>query len=86
MTRVHNCVAGAVISLRKLPTKLNPIIRPIMDSIKLELDPTLQVQHISSVFLFQIFIFFETHVFSVATSRGVALCDVAVVQGTNTLP
>ncbi|XP_065898514.1 TATA-binding protein-associated factor 172-like isoform X2 [Dysidea avara] len=43
-TKVHNCIAGAIISLRKLPTKLNPIIRPIMDSIKLELNSTLQQQ------------------------------------------
>lgn len=43
LQRVHSCIAGAIISLRVLPTKLNPIIRPIMDAIKLETDPTLQV-------------------------------------------
>ena len=35
--------AGALIALKRLPQKLNPIIRPIMDSIKKEENFILQV-------------------------------------------
>ena len=42
-TRVHCCVAGALVILRSLQGKLNPIIRPLMDCVKLESDALLQV-------------------------------------------
>ncbi|XP_038069588.1 TATA-binding protein-associated factor 172-like isoform X2 [Patiria miniata] len=35
-TRTHACVASAVIALKTLPDKLNPIIKPLMDSMKKE--------------------------------------------------
>ena len=41
--RVSSCVGGALISLGCLPDKLNPIIRPLMDCLKLETDTVLQV-------------------------------------------
>ena len=42
-TRVSGCVAGALVSLQCLPEKLNPVIRPLMDCIKMETDPVIQV-------------------------------------------
>ena len=42
--RVQCCVAGTLIALKKLPPKLNPIIRPIMDGIKKEENYILQVK------------------------------------------
>lgn len=41
-TRVLSSVAASLIALNKLTEKLNPIIRPIMDSVKKEEDPQLQ--------------------------------------------
>ncbi|XP_064406197.1 TATA-binding protein-associated factor 172-like [Halichondria panicea] len=41
-TRVNSCLAGALVSLDSLPTKLNPVIRPFMDTIKTERDSTIQ--------------------------------------------
>ena len=43
VTRVHSCLAGALVSLSSLPTKLNPVIRPLMDSVKTEKDRLMQV-------------------------------------------
>ncbi len=43
-TRVTACLAGALISLDGLPAKLNPVVRPLMDSIKTERDPVLRVR------------------------------------------
>ena len=42
-TRVHCCVTGTLVLLQSLPPKLNPVIRPLMDCLKLESDPLLQV-------------------------------------------
>jgi len=42
-TRVSVCVAGALVSLQLLPDKLTPMIRPLMDCIKTEADPLIQV-------------------------------------------
>ena len=42
-TRVQCCVTGTLVLLRSLPAKLNPVIRPLMDCIKKESDPLLQV-------------------------------------------
>ena len=42
-TRISSCVAGTLISLRCLPEKLNPVIRPLMDCIKTEADSVMQV-------------------------------------------
>lgn len=42
-TRVSAGLAGALVSLNGLPGKLNPVIRPLMDSIKTEQDPVLRV-------------------------------------------
>ena len=42
-TRVHSCVAGALVTLNSLPSKLNPVIRPLMDSIKSGSDPLVQL-------------------------------------------
>ncbi|XP_019852330.1 PREDICTED: TATA-binding protein-associated factor 172 isoform X2 [Amphimedon queenslandica] len=39
---VQTTAAGSLISLSSLPPKLNPIIRPLMDSIKTHSDPLLQ--------------------------------------------
>lgn len=41
--RVSSCVAGTLISLRCLPEKLNPVIRPLMDCLKTEADSVMQV-------------------------------------------
>ncbi|XP_054706279.1 TATA-binding protein-associated factor 172-like [Uloborus diversus] len=40
---VQSAIAGALVSLKYLPEKLNPIIRPLMDSIKREENELLQV-------------------------------------------
>ena len=37
-------MAGALVLLRALPEKLNPIIRPLMDSLKREENAELQVR------------------------------------------
>ena len=39
---VQTTAAGSLVSLSSLPPKLNPIIRPLMDSIKTHSDPLLQ--------------------------------------------
>ena len=36
-------IAGALVTMQTLPPKLNPIIRPLMDAIKKEEDPAVQV-------------------------------------------
>lgn len=41
-TRVQSSVAAALIALQQLPAKLNPVIRPIMDSVKKEEDSQMQ--------------------------------------------
>lgn len=41
--RVSSCVGGAMISLGCLPEKLNPVIRPLMDCLKMEQDTVMQV-------------------------------------------
>ena len=41
--RVQASVASSLIFLNKLPIKLNPVIRPIMDSIKKEEQVVMQV-------------------------------------------
>lgn len=41
--RVQASVASTLIFLNKLPMKLNPVIRPIMDSIKKEEQTIMQV-------------------------------------------
>lgn len=41
--RVRSCIAGALISLSSLPGKFNPVIRPLMDCIKTDCDPHMQV-------------------------------------------
>ena len=41
--KVQCCIAGSVIMLKALPPKLNPVIRPLMDNIKSQPDPLLQV-------------------------------------------
>ena len=43
MHRVQASVASTLIFLNKLPMKLNPVIRPIMDSIKKEEQTVMQV-------------------------------------------
>lgn len=43
MHRVQASVASTLIFLNKLPMKLNPVIRPIMDSIKKEEQTIMQV-------------------------------------------
>ena len=43
MYRVLSSIAASLISLNKLTAKLNPIIRPIMDSVKREEDLQIQV-------------------------------------------
>ena len=43
MYRVQSSIAASLISLNKLTAKLNPIIRPIMDSVKREEDLEMQV-------------------------------------------
>ena len=43
MLRVQASVASTLIFLNKLPLKLNPVIRPIMDSIKKEEQTLMQV-------------------------------------------
>ena len=43
MYRVLASIAASLISLNKLTAKLNPIIRPIMDSVKREEDLQMQV-------------------------------------------
>ena len=48
--RVQASVASTLIFLNKLPLKLNPVIRPIMDSIKKEEQTVIQVS-IPSVIL-----------------------------------
>ena len=45
-TRVRCCVAGSLVALSSLPAKLNPLIRPLMDCIKLESDSLFQVQQL----------------------------------------
>ncbi|UYV72927.1 hypothetical protein LAZ67_10001198 [Cordylochernes scorpioides] len=40
--RVQSSLAGALIALKHLPAKLNPLVRPLMDSIKKEKNSTLQ--------------------------------------------
>lgn len=42
-SRVQCSIAGAVISLRDLPDKMNPIVRPLMDALKREENAELQV-------------------------------------------
>ena len=42
--KVQCCIAGSVIMLKALPPKLNPVIRPLMDNIKSQPDPLLQVR------------------------------------------
>lgn len=42
--RVQSCVAGALVRLQKLPAKLNPVIRPTMESIRSEEHPLLRVK------------------------------------------
>lgn len=39
-------IAGAVLTLKCLPSKLNPVIKPLMDSIKKEENEHLQVIHL----------------------------------------
>lgn len=41
--RTQAAIAGAVTMLRCLPEKLNPVIKPLMESIKKEDDEQLQV-------------------------------------------
>eukprot|EP00794_Sanderia_malayensis_P009222 gene9222-10196_t len=41
-TRVQCCIAGALVSLRRLPKKLNPVIKPIMEGIKKEENAMMQ--------------------------------------------
>jgi hypothetical protein len=41
--RTQAAIAGAVTMLRCLPEKLNPVIKPLMESIKKEEDEQLQV-------------------------------------------
>jgi TATA-binding protein-associated factor len=41
--RVLSVIAGALVTMQALPPKLNPIIRPLMDAIKKEEDPAMQV-------------------------------------------
>lgn len=41
--RVNSCIAGSLVSLVCLPEKLNPIVRPLMDCIKMEADGVMQV-------------------------------------------
>lgn len=41
--RVQAAIAGALVSMKHLPEKLNPVIRPLMDSIKKEENELLQV-------------------------------------------
>ena len=48
---VHCCVAGALVLLHSLPAKLNPIIRPLMDCVKLESDAKLQVKDYIHVYI-----------------------------------
>ncbi len=49
-TKVSSCVAGALVSLSSLPAKLNPLIRPLMDCVKTEDDPLMQVHNVCCCF------------------------------------
>ena len=42
--RVQSSLAGALIKLNHFPPKMNPLIRPLMESIKKEENAQLQVQ------------------------------------------
>ena len=46
---VQSSLAGALTVLKRLPEKMNPIVRPLMDTIKKEQNSQLQVSHCSSV-------------------------------------
>ncbi|PWN51876.1 hypothetical protein IE53DRAFT_31699 [Violaceomyces palustris] len=48
-TQVYASVAGAVISLKALPPKLNPVIRSVMNSVKFEENADLQMRSAKSV-------------------------------------
>ncbi|XP_048575409.1 TATA-binding protein-associated factor 172 isoform X2 [Nematostella vectensis] len=48
-TRVLCSAAGTLISLKKLPAKLNPVIRPIMDSVKREEETLIQERSAQSL-------------------------------------
>ncbi|CDS01912.1 related to MOT1-transcriptional accessory protein [Sporisorium scitamineum] len=48
-TQVFASIAGAVISLKVLPSKLNPVIRSVMNSVKFEENVDLQVRSARSV-------------------------------------
>ncbi|CBQ68835.1 related to MOT1-transcriptional accessory protein [Sporisorium reilianum SRZ2] len=48
-TQVFASIAGAVISLKMLPPKLNPVIRSVMNSVKFEENVDLQVRSARSV-------------------------------------
>ena len=41
--RVSSTLSGALVLLEKLPLKMNPIIRPLMDTVKFEENEQLQV-------------------------------------------
>ena len=45
-SRVLCCVAGALVTINALPSKLNPVIRPLMECLKTEEDNLLQVHYI----------------------------------------
>lgn len=42
--QVFSSLAGAVVALKQIPTKLNPLIRSLMNGIKFETNPDLQVR------------------------------------------
>ena len=49
LLRVQASVASTLIFLNKLPLKLNPVIRPIMDSIKKEEQTLMQVSRNATI-------------------------------------
>ncbi|KAF8321727.1 hypothetical protein DL93DRAFT_2209827, partial [Clavulina sp. PMI_390] len=53
--RVASAVAGALIALRELPAKLNPVIRSVMNGVKFEENPDLQLRAAKSVAAFAVY-------------------------------
>lgn len=50
--RTQAIIAGAVLNLKYLPNKLNPVIKPLMDAIKKEENECLQVISLETHYLF----------------------------------
>ena len=72
--RVQCCVAGTLIALKKLPPKLNPIIRPIMDGIKKEENSILQVTSVYFHILINFLTFFSHCIHSTISVSKLLFC------------